>query len=143
MNAETNRHTLALGNGQYILAARMRAGDEVTHEVLARPGRYQAVRDNLRAKEIVVGDGKRRRRYVVCHNPSEEARQREHRHKVVAEIEAERASMQEPTGRGHSKRAGDLLASGRKRLASASLRGALSGRDGPRQRASHPRVAPA
>ena len=79
MNSEENRRTLALGDGKYILASRMRAGDEVTHEVLARPGRYHEVRDNLRVKEVIVGDGERRRRYVVCHNPVEEKRQREHR----------------------------------------------------------------
>ena len=57
----------------------MRAGDEVTTDVLARAGRYQVVRDNLQVKEVIVGDGERRRRYVVCHNPVEETRQREHR----------------------------------------------------------------
>ena len=52
----------------------MRRGDEVTHEVLQRPGRYQKVVDNLRVKEVVVGEGERRRRYVVCHNPAEAKR---------------------------------------------------------------------
>ena len=47
----------------------MRRGDEVTHDVLQRPGRFQQVADNLRVKEVVVGEGERRRRYVVCHNP--------------------------------------------------------------------------
>ena len=31
MNSEDNRRKLALGNGKYILASRMRAGDEVTN----------------------------------------------------------------------------------------------------------------
>jgi hypothetical protein len=44
-------------------------GDEVTREVLARPGRYHPVAQNLRVKEVVLGDGERRRRYIVCHNP--------------------------------------------------------------------------
>ncbi len=39
MNSADNRRTLALGNGKYILGSRMRAGDEVTHQVLARQGR--------------------------------------------------------------------------------------------------------
>jgi len=113
MSSAENRRTLALGNGKYILAARMRAGDEVTHDVLARAGRYKPVRDNLRVKEVVVGEGERRQRYVVCHNPAEEERQREHRAKLVAELEAELASMQQGKERGHSKRACELLASGR------------------------------
>jgi transposase len=90
----------------------MRAGDEVTKDVLARPGRYKEVRDNLRVKEVVVGDGERRRRYVVCHNPAEEERQRRHRDKLVAEIEIELASMQNDGGK-HTKRACELLTSAR------------------------------
>lgn len=112
MNSKDNRRTLALGNGKYILGARMRAGDEVTHDVLARAGRYKEVKDNLRVKEVIVGDGARSQRYIVCHNPQEETRQRAHRSKVIAELEAELASMRKSTG-GHSKRACELLASGR------------------------------
>ena len=113
MNSEENRRTLALGNGKYILASRMRAGDEVTHDVLARPGRYKAVRDNLRVKEVTVGDGERRRRYVVCHNPTEEVRQRQHRAKLIVEIEAELASVQARADGKNSKRTSELLTSAR------------------------------
>lgn len=113
MNSEDNRRSLALGNGKYILASRMRAGDEVTTDVLARAGRYQEVRDNLRVKEVIVGDGERRQRYVVCHNPDEATRQRKHREKLVAELEVELASLEHKKGKGHSKRACELRTSGR------------------------------
>jgi Transposase DDE domain len=113
MNSEENRRKLALGNGKYILASRMRAGDEVTTDVLARPGRYKPVRDNLRVKEVVVGDGERRRRYVVCHNPAEEKRQREHRAKVIKELEAELATMRTREDGKLSQRARELTTSGR------------------------------
>jgi len=113
MNSEANRHTLALGNGKYILATKMRAGDEVTTEVLTRAGRYQDVRENLRVKEVIVGDGERRQRYIVCHNPDEEERQRQHRAKRLAELEAELASMQAKPDGKHSKRACALLTSAR------------------------------
>jgi hypothetical protein len=73
MNSESNRRTLSLGGGKYILASRMRADGEVSDEVLTRAGRYHLVKDNLRVKEVYVGDGERRQRYVVCHNPSEGA----------------------------------------------------------------------
>ena len=112
MTSEDNRRKLALGNGKYILGAKMRAGDEVTKEVLARQGRYHEVRDNLRVKEVIVGDGERRRRYVVCHNPDEAARQQAHRSKLVAQLEAEIATMTD-SDRGHSKRVCALLTSSR------------------------------
>ncbi|OFX24469.1 MAG: hypothetical protein A2V77_12340 [Anaeromyxobacter sp. RBG_16_69_14] len=86
---------MALGNGKYILGSRMRAGDEVSKEVLARPGRYHEVKENLRVKEVIVGDGERRHRYVVCHNPAEETRQREHREKLVQMLENEIALMEQ------------------------------------------------
>jgi transposase len=113
MNSEENRRRLALGNGKYILGARMRAGDEVTKEVLTRQGRYHEVREGLRVKDVLVDDGERRRRYVVCHNPAEKARQREHRRKLIAQLEAELDSMQERSDGGHSKRACALLTSRR------------------------------
>jgi transposase len=113
MNSEDNRQKLALGNGKYILASRMRAGDEVTTDVLSRAGRYQEVRDNLRVKEVLVGDGERRQRYVVCHNPTEQERQRKHREKLVAELEVELSSLEQKKGKGHSKRACELRVSAR------------------------------
>jgi hypothetical protein len=113
MTSEDNRRQLALGNGKYILGAKMRAGDEVTKDVLARQGRYHEVRDNLRVKEVFVGDGERRRRYVVCHNPDEAARQHAHRSKLVAQLEAEIASTKTNSERGHSKRVCALLTSSR------------------------------
>lgn len=113
MNSEDNRRELALGAGKYILASRMRAGDEVTTDVLARAGRYHKVRGNLRVKEVCVGDGERRRRYVVCHNPDEERRQQQHRQRVVTDLEAELASLQQQRGQRHSKRACELQSSRR------------------------------
>jgi hypothetical protein len=45
---------------------------------------------------------------VVCHDPAEEKRQREHRNKLVVQLEAELTSMQHsPTG--HSKKACALV----------------------------------
>jgi hypothetical protein len=114
MNSEENRRKLALGGGKYILAAKMRAGDEVTKEVINRAGRYQVVRDNLRVKEVWVGDGERRRRYVVCHNPEEAARQRRHREMLLDLLAKELATLEAPSrGKPHSKRSCELVASER------------------------------
>ena len=57
MVSQDNLKTLSQSGGKYILCMPMRRGDEVTHEVLQRPGRYQQVADNLRVKEVVVGEG--------------------------------------------------------------------------------------
>ena len=113
MVSEENLRSLRRGGGKYILCMPMRRGDEVTRDVLRRPGRYKTVAENLRVKEVVVGEGERRRRYVVCHNPHEAQRQRAHRQQVLAELAAELASLRELAGAGHTKRVCQLRASGR------------------------------
>lgn len=125
MNSEENRRTLSLGGGKYILASKMRAGDEVTKQVLTRPGRYHEVAGNLRVKEVIVGDGERRQRYVVCYNPDEATRQRKHREKVLTELQAELDTLKPPKpGKRHSKRTCELLTTERYR---AYLRETKSG----------------
>jgi hypothetical protein len=113
MVSQANLKMLSRGGGKYIVCVPMRRGDEVTEEVLARPGRYRAVADNLSVKEVVVGDGERRRRYIVCHNPQEAERSRAHRAELLTELEAELASLRERPGAGQSKRACGLLSSAR------------------------------
>jgi transposase len=113
MNSEDNRRKLSMGGGKYILASKMRAGDEVTHEVLTRSGRYRKVRDNLHVKQVIVGDGERRRRYVVCYNPQEAERQRHHRAHLLRQLDAELDSLAEVDAQAHTKRACELRASAR------------------------------
>jgi hypothetical protein len=91
----------------------MRRGDAVPHDVLQRPGRLQQVAENVRGKAVVVGEGERRRRDVVCHNPYEETRQRAHRRQILRELEAELASLKAVRGESHSKRVCQLRASRR------------------------------
>jgi transposase len=105
MVSEENLRSLSRAGGKYILCMPMRRGDEVTRDVLRRPGRYKTVAENLRVKDVVVGEGERRRRYVVCHNPHEAQRQRAHRQQVLAELAAELASLRELAG-GRTYQAG-------------------------------------
>jgi transposase len=113
MVCEENLTALARAGGKYIVAMPLGREKEVAEQVLGRAGRYKTVAENLRVKEVVVGDGERRRRYVVCHNPQEEERQRKHREQVLRELEAELASLGGLKGEGHSRRACQLRASGR------------------------------
>jgi hypothetical protein len=113
MVSADNLQTLSKGGGRFIVNVPMRRGDDVTELVLGRAGRYREVAENLRVKEVVVGEGERRRRYAVCHNPHEEKRQREHRERILAELEAELTSLRDCKGEGHSKRVCALRASRR------------------------------
>ena len=89
VNSEENRAELSRACGKYLLATRMASVNEIKREVLTRRGRYTVIRDNLRAKEVIVGDGERRRRYILCYNPKEAERQRKHREQIVAFLERE------------------------------------------------------
>ena len=89
MNSEDNRKELARACGKYLLACRMSSVSEIKRDVLSKRGRYTVFKDNLHAKEVIVGDGERRKRYVLCFNPREADRQRKHRAQLVELLESE------------------------------------------------------
>jgi transposase len=111
MNSQTNRQELARACGKYLLACRMANVAEIEREVLSKRGRYTVIRDNLHAKQVIVGDGERRKRYVLCYNPKEAERQRHHRQMVVQSLEAELESHRDH--RATAQWAIELLASRR------------------------------
>src|SRR6266545_1728232 len=70
-----------------------RAGSDA-QAALARPGRYQTVRDNLRVKDVRLGAGDTVKRFVVCHNPAEAERDMAERDAQLARLEAELARIE-------------------------------------------------
>jgi transposase len=89
MNSEDNRTELARACGKYLLACRMANVTEIKRDVLSKRGRYTVFKDNLHAKEVIVGDGERRKRYILCYNPKEAERQRQHRQMTLQLLEQE------------------------------------------------------
>lgn len=87
INSEENRAELSRACGKYLLATRMASVSEVKNKVLSKRGKYRVIKENLHAKEVIVGDGERRRRYILCYNPKEAERQRKHREKIVEKLE--------------------------------------------------------
>jgi hypothetical protein len=112
MFAEANMQRLSRALGRYILAVPMRKVTEVHLDVLSRPGRYRDVAANLRVKEVVVGKGERRRRYLVCHNPEEAEREQAHRERLLELVRAELAAL-DARQADHPKKACELRASRR------------------------------
>jgi hypothetical protein len=66
----------------YILGCPLRRERAVANAILARPGRYQQVADNLEVKEIKLGE----RRYVVCRNPIEAKQDAADREALLAKL---------------------------------------------------------
>ena len=109
MVSEDNLKELQRGGAHYIAGERMRAGKKTVEQALSRAGRYQVVRDNLEVKEVVVGEGEARRRYVLVRNPAQVARDREERELTLKRLEHELKRL--PTdGEAHTKAVCELVA---------------------------------
>jgi transposase len=107
--SKANLAELARGAGRYVLATPLAKVKEIRDEVLGRPGRYATITPELEAKEVIVGDGERRRRYVLCLNRDEAARQQHRRRQLLEQLQAELEAL----GTDHPKAACRLLASRR------------------------------
>lgn len=66
----------------YILGCRLRKDKEVREQVLSGGGSYREVASNLKVKEVRVGE----RRYVVCRNDEEAAKDAAAREAIVARL---------------------------------------------------------
>ena len=111
MNSEDNRQELAKACGKYLLATRMENVSEIKRDVLSKRGRYKVFKDNLQAKEVIIGDGERRKRYILCYNPKEAERQGKHRSELIEILQQELASH--PANDATAQWAIELLASRR------------------------------
>lgn len=109
MYSAANLKELSKSAGRYILAAPVGKIKEIKDEVLSHPGRYADIAPNLRAKEVIIGDGERRRRYILCLNEDEADRQKWRRAEILKTLEATLKTMK----KDHPKAACHLVASKR------------------------------
>jgi hypothetical protein len=78
-----NRRYLQRGGGHYILGEKLRSGSAEAAAALARQGRYQQVAENLRVKQVRLGEGDR---FVVCHNPDQALRDAQIRDLMLTQL---------------------------------------------------------
>ncbi|WAH38286.1 transposase [Alicyclobacillus dauci] len=102
-SSEDNLRELQKTGGHYIAGEKMTAGKQKVEDALSRPGRFKTVRDNLEIKEIVVGDGEARVRYVLVRNPDEARRDEFRREAHLKALEAELARLKELDSDAHTK----------------------------------------
>jgi len=107
-NSVANRAYLQQGGGHYVVAEKLRNASGEAKEALARPGRYHQAAGNLEVKEVIVGDGERRQRFVVCHNPEAEERDQQVRANLVAYLESQIDGTDEWTKSKRDELAGRL-----------------------------------
>ena len=102
-SSKENLKELQKAGGHYIVGDRMRSGKADVNEAMKRSGRYHEIRKNLRAKEIIVGDGEARSRYVLVHNPSEARRQKVKREEMIKNLKAQLAQIKDLPENHHTK----------------------------------------
>lgn len=109
MNSEENRLILQKAGGHYIMGEKLRDNQEIHKDVLAKRGRYVKIRENLEIKEVTIGDGERRRRFILVHNPEEARKDKATRDNILKKIDEGLASIGEQKGKCHKKSVCALL----------------------------------
>jgi transposase len=87
-SSRSNLEYLRRAGGHWIAGERMRDGNAHAQTALSRQGRYRAVRDNLRVKEVNL-DEESGIRWIVCHNPHEAERDELRRQEALERLGAE------------------------------------------------------
>jgi hypothetical protein len=88
MTSDANRRILQKAGGQYILGEKL-SGSTLSKEALSRGGRFRKINDNLHIKEVHVGEGTGRRRYVIAYNPKQADLDRANRERLLERLSTE------------------------------------------------------
>lgn len=88
MTSKANRQILQRAGGQYIMGEKL-SGTHLNEEALSRPGRFKVVADNLHIKEVHVGNGTGRQRYVIAYNPKQAELDRINREQLIERLSCE------------------------------------------------------
>lgn len=110
MTSESNLQYLQRGGGHYIVGRKMKSGDAYAEKALSYKGPYTDIKEHLWAKEIVVGNGEKRKRLVLVKNDREKERAEKTRQKLVTKLETEINKINSYKQKGKSKAAQKLKA---------------------------------
>jgi transposase len=103
-----NRAYLQRAGGHYILGEKLRQGNE-NRAALARQGRYHTVEEGLQVKQVWVGEGETRRRFVVCRNRDEARRDEARREQTLARLGEELQALERKSGEARTLAEAELL----------------------------------
>ena len=88
MSSQENRKILQRAGGQFILGEKL-SGTHLNEKALAQPGRFKVIHDRLHIKEVHVGEGTARQRYVIAYNPKQAELDRINREKILEHLSCE------------------------------------------------------
>ena len=109
-SATENLRYLQRAGGHYIAGMKLRSGTAEARLALQRQGRYHLVAENMTVKQVIVGDGEARQRFVVARNPREADRDRTRREQTITRLETQLAKLEQTRGTAHEKAACKLRA---------------------------------
>jgi transposase len=109
MTLESNLRYLQRG-GHYIVGRKMKNSDAYAQEALSHKGPYTMIKEQLWAKEIVVGNGEKRKRLVLVRNDRERERAEKSREKLVTKLEGDIGKINAHKQKGKCKAAQKLKA---------------------------------
>jgi transposase len=108
MSSENNLQYLQRGGGHYIVGRKLKSGEEEAKAALSQRGPYIRINDKLWAKEVILGDGEKRKRLVLVKNTEEEERQRRVRREIVQTIKKKIEDLNSRKSRSHNKEVCEL-----------------------------------
>lgn len=103
MVSKENLRTLQQAGGHYIAGVKLRSGQAEVETALSKRGRFTEVQEHLHIKEIIVGDGAARQRYVIAYNPQEAERQRAKRDTLLEQVTERLQALRSLEGAAHTK----------------------------------------
>ena len=109
MTSEENRRNLQRAGGQYILGEKLR-GTNINEEALNRGGRFKVIKENLHIKEVFVGEGSGRRRFIIAYNPEQAEHDKHVRNRTLERIEKELTALEKQSGKAQLKTKYALMA---------------------------------
>jgi hypothetical protein len=83
-SSAANRRLRQRGGGHYIIGEKLRSGSHEATQALSRQGRYAAVADNMRVKEVSIDDTGDR--FVICYNPEAAKRDKHVRDELLTRL---------------------------------------------------------
>jgi len=85
------------------MGSKMRNSGKNAKEALGKKGRFQKIDDKLQVKEIIVGNGEARKRYVLAYNPERAEYEKKQREQIIKEIEEQLKAIKQLPEKKHTK----------------------------------------
>lgn len=105
MSSESNMQYLQRGGGHYIVGRKMKSGEDTIEKAFSQKGRYTKIDgvDDLWAKEVIIGNGEKRKRFVIVKNIKELKRDQTNRQKLIDSLEVKINELNDRKKKSHNK----------------------------------------